>query len=287
MTRDSEAGAVIVTTLAIAALLIGLFEGGRQAVRMIDTAGSHYSGIVEASADQPDWDKVEKGHLRYAQKAMAHGVLAGRAVVGGAGSPSQWYDLPSNIDTVASAAHEVWESYSSDAPAQASTADDGDEGDDSDAAASESDEQWVCEDGAEWGCDIEVRPGDDDTDERSASPTADGVYTFNPGPFIRSLPAAVSYVDGQITVDSESGMPVQGQVTMEYVPDTGGGVQTDTFEFWSEEPPVLDSADGSWDVSLYLQRTSTEPYLFSATIRAGSLTFDYAPFGLDLSFTRR
>ncbi|MGB9374646.1 MAG: hypothetical protein WCA82_10865 [Jiangellales bacterium] len=50
---------------------------------------------------------------------------------------------------------------------------------------------------------------------------------------------------------------------------------------------MWDEGSSSWDVSLYLQRTYDEPYLFSATISDGVLSSQYPPYGLAFTFARQ
>ncbi len=129
----------------------------------------------------------------------------------------------------------------------------------------------------------EQRPDRDETNE----PSADGVYSLDRRPLIASIPADVSSTDGQITIDADADLPIRGAVSSTSTPHTGGVSQTIVYEFWSEDAPVWDEGSSSWDVSLYLQRTYDEPYLFSATISDGVLSSQYPPYGLAFTFARQ
>lgn len=50
---------------------------------------------------------------------------------------------------------------------------------------------------------------------------------------------------------------------------------------------MWDEGSSSGDVSLYLQRTYDEPYLFTATILDGVLSSPYPPYGLAFTFVRQ
>jgi hypothetical protein len=91
------------------------------------------------------------------------------------------------------------------------------------------DDSWICEDGVEWGCDIEVRPGPTQTqDVPSAQASMQGTYYFNPDASTYlpdwADPASVTEISGDITIDDDASFPVLGEVDVSYlVRECGGG----------------------------------------------------------------
>ncbi len=279
--------AVFVITVTAAVLSAAAFT--YHLGRATTVIGDYSRAPAEAATDAPDWDKVEKGHLRYAQKAMAHAALAAKSAVEFAGSPSSGIDAGYNTVSTGQAIHEAAAPGSSTAADGADSAAPGDTAspDTGPADSGKADTAPVPE---------SEQPRTDDSDQATESDrdSPDGTYFVWPAGkaamLVRAGDLEWDPSSNYVTIDTSGGseLTVDGLITNGADVATGTAYSTE-YLLWSTEMPWWDDETGLWQVAVMVSRDGTSPELFTATIgRTGtfSLIYDVGAVPVELTAVR-